>query len=156
MYLSRSSKGERTNASYNVRNAAACIVYVWMGGHQLQPGKQRLQSPRLGTGTNVWSRDMLKPQQVLVWSTMAAFASAQHPAGSSHWPTASSAPLRRGSFSAGFEQHWKNKLREPALQDDACQPWQLNCHPEKLWSAGILLYLLVVVPYFQNIPCIPP
>lgn len=51
MYLSRSRKGKHANASYNVRNAAVCIVYVWMGGHQLLPGKQRLQSPRLGAYT---------------------------------------------------------------------------------------------------------
>lgn len=126
MYLSRSSKGERTNASYNVRNAAVCIVYVWMGGHQLLPGKQRLQSPCLGTYINAWPWDTPKPQQVLVQSTIATLSSAQHPVGSSCWRTASSAPLRRGPFSPGFEQHWKNELQEPALQGDACWPWQLN------------------------------
>lgn len=132
MYLSRSRKGKRTNASYNVRNAAVCIVYVWKGGHQLLPGKQRLQSPRLDTYTNTWPWDMPKRQQVLVRSRMAAFSSAQNPAGSSCWPAASSAPWRRGPFSPGFEQYWKNELQEPAPRGATCQPWQVNCHPEKL------------------------
>lgn len=139
MYLSRSSKGERANASHNVRNAAVCIVYVWMRGHQLLPGKQRLQSSPLGTYINVWPWDMLKSQKSLVQSTTAAFASTQHPVGSSWWPTAGSAPWRTGPFGPGFEQHWKNELREPALQEATCQPWQLNCHPQKLSLTGILL-----------------
>lgn len=113
MYLSRSCKKECTNAWYNARNATVCIVYVWMGGHQLLPGKQSLQSPCPGMYINFWPWDTLKLQLILMQSIMAVVSSALNPVGSSHWTRASSAPLTRHQCGSGSEQYWKNNLQEP-------------------------------------------
>lgn len=150
MYLSRSCKTECTNAWYNARNATVCIVYVWMGGHQLLPEKQSLQSPCLGMYINFWPWDTLKPQQMLVQSTMAVVSSVPNPVGSSHWTRASSAPLRSHPCGEGPDSTGRMSSKSQVLQEAICQLWQLSYYPETTWKTGILSHLLVAVLYFQN------
>lgn len=151
LYLSWSSKREHTNASYKCKECS-CLHSLHMNGGTPSPTwKAKMAEP---TSSHIYNCLTLRQAETSA-STGAVNHSHIHNAqhtlvGSRWWPTASSAPVRTGLLSPGFEQHWKNELQELALWGATCQPWQLSCHPQKLLTAGILLWLSVFAPWFQN------
>lgn len=149
MYLSRSCKTECTNAWYNVRNAAVCIVYVWMGGHQLLPGKQSAEpmpwhvskflTPKTHQNlSKYWCTAMAVVSSAQIqWAAVTEPEPAQHLWEGIHVVQALSSTGRMSSKS--------QRCTEPFIN---CDNWAIILrHPGQQASS-----LLLAVLYFQNIP----
>lgn len=121
-----------------------------MGGHQLLPGKQSLQSPCLGMYINFWPWDTLKPQQVLVQSTMAVVSSTRIQRAAATEPEPAQLLWEAIHVVQALSSIGRTRSKSQVLQEAICQLWQLSYYPETTRKTGILSNLLVAVLYFKN------